>query len=105
MSAIPVRADKSQTGVGSTDWIVLNKYADSDTAISVEVTGTVTYTVVGTLDRPLVDTQPFTEIDNPDLQNLTASATGNFAYPVLAIRLNITAGTGTARIIVMQEAN
>lgn len=57
--------------------------------------GTVTYTVQHTFD----DVNWF---NHGTVVNATTSLDGNYAFPVSAIRLNVTAGTGSATITILQ---
>jgi hypothetical protein len=65
------------------------------------VTGTVTYSVQHTFDDPLVVANP--NWFNHNLVNgLSASADGNYAFPVAAIRLLVSAGTGSVQATIIQ---
>lgn len=74
-------------------------------ALGVTVTGTVTYTVQYTFDD-VFDTafNPSTAnwVDHPSLTAQSATKDSNIAYPVRGIRLNVTAGTGTTRLTIIQ---
>jgi len=69
------------------------------------VTGTLTYKVQHTFDdvqNPLVTPTWF---DHPDVTSKTANADGNYAFPILAMRLNVTAYTsGSVTMSVLQSA-
>lgn len=80
--------------------------------LGVYVNGTVTYSVQYTYDD--VTTPPlypnaapgtFTTpiwFNHPTLQNLTTQADASITTPVTAIRLSVTAGTGTAMLVIQQ---
>lgn len=96
----------SQTGVGQSALVSCDQYVNA-TAITlgVAVSGTVTYSIEYTLD------DIFAENFNPAtatwythtvLTNLSANACSNFMFPVMATRINVTAGTGTATLTVLQ---
>ena len=100
-----MRASVSRSGTtGVTDPIVLDEGGHSEVALQVEVTGTVTYTVQQTVDNVFTDASP-TWFDHPDtnLQAQTVSRQGNYAQAPFAVRVNMTAGTGTVRLTVQQN--
>jgi hypothetical protein len=71
----------------------------------VVVTGTVTYTVQHTFDDPLASTfspSTATWFSHEDLANATTSQDGNYAFPVRAIRVNQTAGSGSTATVFVQ---
>jgi hypothetical protein len=85
----------TQTGTGTTAWIPLDRMqAPFNVAIGVViVSGTATYTVEHTFDNVL-DPNAGTPVAFPN-SGLTAQTTnkdGNYAAPVVAVRLNVTAG-------------
>lgn len=97
---MPMRPiSRSQTGVGEVV-IPVNRF-EANTSIQVAVTGTVTYAVDWTLDDP--------QESSPQWSDFLAGAFGSSAagataidYPVRALRLNVTAGAGTATVKIMQ---
>jgi hypothetical protein len=87
---------QTQAGTGSTNGIVTDYYISPyNIGFGVVVTGTVNYTVQHTFDN----TNWF---DHPDVNSLTFSQDGNYAFPVLKIRLTINSGTGSATITAIQ---
>lgn len=71
----------------------------------VAVTGTVTYTVQHTFDdvyAPGFVPASATWYSHSTVAGATASADGNYAFPVRGIRVNITAGTGSVIATVLQ---
>jgi hypothetical protein len=95
----------SQTGVGNSVPIPVDIYLTPfNVTLSVEVTGTVTYSVVWTTD----DVWNIAAANlnwNPAASNLTAATTnqvGSLISPVTAVQLQVTAGTGTATLRVVQ---
>lgn len=96
----------SVTGVGASNAIIPDYLVvPFAVGLGIKVTGTVTYSVQHTFDDPfVVGWNPATAswTDNTNLSAKTANADGNYAFPVRAIRLNVTAGTGTATLTVMQ---
>lgn len=95
----------SQTGVGNSVPIPVDIYLTPfNVTLTVEVTGTVTYSVVWTTDD--VWNIPAGSLNwQPAAANLTAATTtqvGSLVSPVTAIQLQVTAGTGTATLRVVQ---
>jgi len=94
----------SVTGVGTSAWIPVNtKQTPFNVSLGAVVDGTVTYTIQHTFDNVLnpAVTSP-TAFDNTGLTGQTANKDGNYAFPVAAVRINITAGTGTVTLTILQ---
>jgi hypothetical protein len=73
--------------------------------IGVTVTGTATYTVEHTFDDILSGVTPVW-LPNATLAAATTSQSGNYAFPITAIRLNVTAWTsGTVTMTVLQGSS
>jgi hypothetical protein len=71
----------------------------------VAVTGTVTYKVQHTFDDVYATTfNPATATwyDHPVVVSQSANMDGNYAFPVRGVRANITAGTGSVIMTVLQ---
>ena len=86
-----------QTGVGASESIfVLDTAGDLRISYAVVVTGSVTYSVQHSLSA-----EDF--FDNTDNVSQTISRDGNYVFPVQEIRVNVLAGTGTAKLTVMQH--
>ena len=69
------------------------------------VSGTPTYSVQHTFDDvfdPNYNPSTGTWFNQPDITGQTTSVDGNYAFPVSAIRLNVTAGTGVVTLDVLQ---
>ena len=87
---------QAQTGVGSTNGIVTDYYISPfNIGFGVVVSGTVNYTVQHTFDG----TNWF---DHPDVVGQASNANGNYAFPVLLIRLTVNSGSGTATLTAIQ---
>jgi hypothetical protein len=87
--------------------IVLDYFANpNETTLSVFVTGTVQYTVEYTFD--LVNQTPgWTAATgnwtaHPQLTDQSSTKDANIAYPITAVRINQTSGSGSVRFTVMQ---
>lgn len=93
----------SQTGVGSSTTIPMNLDSTPfNVGFGVKVTGTVTYTVQHSFDPVWQSGGVTTWYNHPTIASLSANADGNYAFPVSAIKVAVTAGTGTAELTVIQ---
>jgi hypothetical protein len=93
----------SQTGVGSSTIIPMNLDSTPfNVGFGVVVTGAVTYTVQHTFDNPWTTAVPVW-FDHPTVAGIISlNADGNYAFPVAAIKVVVTADTGTAQLTVIQ---
>lgn len=87
----------SQTGTGQSDTLVPQSADVFNVGFGVVTSGTVTYTVQHTFDG----TNWF-DHDGASLVDATDNQDGNYAYPVAGVRINVTAGTGTATMTAIQ---
>jgi len=95
----------SVTGVGNSPVIPMDFRAQNfNVGIGVVVSGTVTYTVQHTFDDVYNTAVTPTWFNNATLASLSANADGNYAFPVRAVRLNVSAGTGTATMTLIETA-
>lgn len=85
----------AQTGVGPSEAIDVHDTSDIRISYVVIVVGTVTYSV-----QHSVGGDAF--LNNSDNEQQTITADGNYVFPVQKIRVNVTAGTGTATLHVRQ---
>lgn len=72
------------------------------------VDGTITYTVQHTFDDIWAedfDASSADWFDHPSVADLSANEDGNYAFPVRAIRLHTSAGTGTATLKLIQAGH
>ena len=85
----------TKTGTGTTNWMPLDiKQAPFNVALGCEiVSGTATYSVEHTFDDVFDSSVTPVAFTNSGLSAKTVSADGNYAAPVRAIRLNVTAGS------------
>lgn len=84
-----------QTGVGESEPIDIRDTNDIRISYVVVVSGTVTYSV-----QHSVGGDAF--LDNTDNAGQTNTQDGNYIFPVQKIRVNVTAGAGTATLHVRQ---
>ena len=95
----------SVTGVGVSPPVPMDaRKAPFTAGVAVVVTGTVTYSVQHTYDDITLTTfNPSTaNWFNSVLNGATANGEVHYDVPVRAIRLNVTAGTGTAQMQIIQ---
>lgn len=93
----------SKTGVGAGQTYPVDYRAKPfELSFACTVTGTATYSVQHTLDDPYQVGGPVTWIDHQTVVAQTGTKDGNYAFPVRAIRINVTAGTGTVNMTVIQ---
>ena len=91
----------SQTGVGSSNVIVVNtNVTPVNIGFGVVVTDSVTYTVQHTFDDPAVGFS--TWFSHPTVVDETTNQDGNYAFPVTGIKLLVTAGEGSAALKLIQ---
>ena len=84
-----------QTGVGASEAIDIQDTNDIRISYVVVVVGTVTYSVQHSIGGDAF-------LDNTDNVNKTTTADGNYVFPVQKVRVNVTAGAGTATLHVRQ---
>ena len=100
----PVRVTTS--GVSVSPPIPIDQYLDpTNIGLGVVINGAVTYTVEHTFDDVFAtDFNPATAtwFPHPTLQSQSASMDGNLAFPPTAVRLNQTAGAGSAILNLIQ---
>jgi hypothetical protein len=100
----PATVTVTPTGVSQViplDW----NSSPFNVGIGVIVTGTSTYTVEHTFDdvfSPTFTPASANWLPNTGLTAQTASKDGNYAFPVRGVRLNVTAGTGSVTMTVLQ---
>jgi hypothetical protein len=93
----------SLTGTGTSAWIPCDIHITPfNIGLGCVVTGTATYTIEHTFDDVQDATVTPTAFPHSVLANQTANQDGNYAFPVKAVRLHITAGTGTVALTVIQ---
>lgn len=84
-----------QVGVGPSEAIDILDTNDIRVSYQINVVGTVTYTMQHSVGGDVF-------IDNNDNAAKSISADGNYIFPVQKVRVNVTAGTGTATLHVRQ---
>jgi hypothetical protein len=99
-----VRVGFSATGV--TAPVILDVHGRPDVSLQVVVSGTVTWTLQQTLDN-IWDVSNPTWFSHPDVNMVsqTVNRQGNYAYIPSATRLQISSGTGSATLTVLQSGD
>lgn len=93
------------TGIGVSTPIVMERgTAPSNASVGVKISATATYTVEYTYDDVFASTftpAGATWFPLAAMSAKTANADGNFAFPPMACRLNVSASTGTATMVLI----
>lgn len=93
------------TGAGSTAWIPVDwRSTPFNLSFGCVASGTVTYKVEHCFDDLLAGTTP-TAFTHEFITASTVSDDGNYAFPITAMRVTITAGTGTVTTTIIQPGN
>ncbi len=101
----PVRL--SVTGTGVSNPVILDQYRSPfsvGVGVTVSAGASLSYTVEHTFDDVFAanfNPATATWFPHASLAARASSSDGNYAYPVMAVRLNVT-GTGTAAITIIQ---
>lgn len=94
------------TGVGTSNVYPADHYISPfNIALSIVVSGTITYTVQYTFDNVFAagfNPATATWTDHPTLTAQTTTKDSNIAYPVTGVRLKTTSGTGSATLTIIQ---
>ena len=92
-----------QTGTGTSAWIPLDyKQSPFNVGFGVVVSGTVTYTIEHTFDDVFDSSITPTAFQHSTVVGQSANANSNYAFPVRAVRITISAGTGSATLTLLQ---
>lgn len=93
----------AKTGTGTTAWIPLDyKQSPFNVGLGAVVNGTITYDIEHTFDDVFDSSVTPVAFKHSSLTAKTANADGNYAFPVRAVRINNTAGTGTTTLTILQ---
>jgi hypothetical protein len=92
----------TKTGTGSSNVLPMDLYISPfNVGFGVVATGTVTYTVQHTFDNPQTVASPVW-FSHPTIAAKSDNQDGNYAFPVAAIKVLVTAGAGTAAMTLIQ---
>jgi hypothetical protein len=100
-----VTTSDASGGTKNSNAVVLDYYGRPEVSLQVVVTGSATWTVQQTLDNVLDAAVTPTWFSHPDTANMvtqTVSRQGNYAYIPTAVRLQQTAGSGSAVLTIVQ---
>lgn len=93
----------TQTGTGTSTWVPVDHTQNAFAiGFGCVVSGTVTYTVQHTFDNIQDASVTPTAFDHSTVTAETTNQDGNYAFPIRGIRLNVTAGTGSVTLTVLQ---
>lgn len=99
---------KTLTAVGSSGWIPVDQNKKPfSIGIGVKITGTINVTVEHTFDDPFnaaAVLAGLTAFSHPTLVAITASADGNYAHPVRAVRLTVNSVSGGTAVATFIQA-
>lgn len=110
--AIDAAVKAGTTDVATTRWVRFDSWANAQSAVQVDVSGTVDYSVQVTMDDPNdpfspIDPVDVTWLDSPDANVVTESAAkfSYFAYTPTFARVVLNSGTGSATATFAQFSN
>ena len=93
----------SITGTGTTAWIPLDyKQNPFNIGLGIVVNGTITYDIEHTFDDVFNASVTPTAFKHSTLVAHSANKDCNYAFPVRAVRVNNTAGTGSTTLTILQ---
>jgi hypothetical protein len=93
----------AKTGTGTTAWIPVDyKQSPFNVGLGVVVSGTITFDIEHTFDDIFDATVTPVAFKHSTMVSKTANTDGNYAFPVRAIRVNNTAGTGSTTLTILQ---
>lgn len=106
MRQIVVTLSDASGGAKNSDPIPLDIHGRPDVSLQVAVTGTANWTVQQTLDNPFTIASPVW-FNHPDTNMVaqTVNRQGNYAYIPAAVRLQLTSGSGSARLTIIQSGD
>ncbi len=92
----------TKTGTGSSNVLATDLYISPfNVGFGVVATGTVTYTVQHTFDNVQTVASPVW-FSHPTITGKSDNQDGNYAFPVAAVKVLVTAGAGTATMTMIQ---
>lgn len=93
----------AKTGTGTSTTAALDHYQSPfNVGLGAVVSGSATYTIQHTFDDIFDATVTPTWFNHPTLASQTASADGNYAFPIRGVRINIASGAGTVTLTLIQ---
>ena len=99
------RITETVTGVGTSPTIPMDFRAQVfNVGFGCELTGSATFSVQHTFDDIYNTAITPVWFNHAFVNGSTANADGNYAFPISAMRLNVTAGTGSVTINILQTS-
>lgn len=93
----------SKTGTGTSAWVPVDyRQQVLNVGMGIVINGTVTYDIEHTYDNVMDATVSATAFKHPTLTAQTTNKDGNYITPIRAVRINVTAGTGSVTMTVLQ---
>ena len=93
----------SLTGTGQSAWIPLDfKQNPFNIGLGAVVNGTITFDIEHTFDDVYDPTVTPTAFKYTAMSTKSANTDGNYMFPIRAIRINNTAGTGSTTLTILQ---
>jgi hypothetical protein len=93
----------SITGTGTTAWIPLDyKQSPFNVGLGCVINGSVTYDIEHTFDEIFDPAVTPVAFKHSSLTAQTTNKDGNYAFPIRAVRINNTAGTGSTTLTILQ---
>lgn len=94
------------SGVGTTPALPMDfRSQNFNIGFGCEVTGTVTYSVQHTFDDVYsIPAGSLVWFNHEFVNGVTTNMDGNYAFPIRAMRLNVTAGTGSVTINILSTS-
>ena len=104
MRPIVVTTSDASGGTKNSTPVIMDYFGNPNVSLQVVVTGSATWTVQQTLDNPNAEGVTPTWFNHPDpsMVTQTVNRQSNYAYVPVAVRLQQTAGTGSAVLTVVQ---
>lgn len=93
----------TKTGTGTTNWLPVDPaQAPFQIGFGCVTSGTVNYTVQHTFTNVQDSSLTATAFNHPYVAAQTANADGNYAFPVSAVRISVTSGSGSVTMTLLQ---
>lgn len=108
MRQIVITLSDASGGAKNSDPIPLDIHGRPDISLQVAVTGTATWTLQQTLDNPFTTASgSIVWLNHPDTNMVaqTVNRQGNYAYVPAAVRLQLTSGSGSATLTIVQSGD
>lgn len=105
---VPVEFDVTVTDAeGESAWLPLNRWSSALMRIDADITGTPTYSIVGTHGNILREVAPASavELDVDGWTGLTADASAHQNVLYRAIKVKVTGGSGSVRVRIQSEGD